>query len=61
MTNLTNQENVVQDADDKRKQISAVSTDEELSNIIKYQYAYSASSKMINVIDEMLETMVSMI
>lgn len=61
LTNLANQENVVQDADDKRKQISAVSTDEELSNIIKYQYAYTASSKMINVLDEMLETMVSMI
>ena len=58
---LENQEDIVADADDKRTQISGVSIDEELANIIKYQYAYGASSKMINVIDEMLELVVNII
>ena len=34
--------------------------DEELSNMLKFQYSYTASSKMINVIDEMLETIIRM-
>ncbi len=38
-----------------REQIVGVSSDEELSNMIKFQNAYNASSRYINVIDEMLE------
>lgn len=61
LTTLENQEDVVNDANDKRTQISGVSIDEELGNIIKWQYAYGASSKMITVIDEMLELVVNII
>jgi len=61
LANLENQETIVNDADAKRTAISGVSIDEELSNIIKYQYAYGASSKMINVVDEMLELIVNLI
>lgn len=38
-----------------REQIVGVSSDEELSNMIKFQNAYNASSRYINVISEMLE------
>lgn len=38
-----------------REQIVGVSSDEELSNMIKFQNAYNASSRYINVIDELLE------
>lgn len=38
-----------------REQIVGVSSDEELSNMIKFQNAYNASSRYINVVDEMLE------
>ncbi|MBD5460943.1 MAG: hypothetical protein HDR26_08405, partial [Lachnospiraceae bacterium] len=38
-----------------REQVIGVSTDEELSNMIKFQNAFNASSRYINVIDEMLE------
>ncbi|MDE5780883.1 MAG: flagellar hook-associated protein FlgK [Lachnospiraceae bacterium] len=41
--------------DDQRKQITGVSSDEELSNMIKFQHAYNASSRYITVISEMLE------
>ncbi len=38
-----------------REQVVGVSSDEELSNMIRYQNAYNASSRYINVISEMLE------
>ena len=38
-----------------REQIVGVSSDEELTNMIRYQNAYNASSRYINVISEMLE------
>lgn len=38
-----------------REQVVGVSSDEELSNMIKFQNAYNASSRYINVIDELLE------
>lgn len=42
-----------------REQIVGVSSDEELSNMIKFQNAYNASSRYINVIDQMLEHIIS--
>ncbi|MDE7045037.1 MAG: hypothetical protein K2O97_08515 [Acetatifactor sp.] len=36
-----------------------VSSDEELSNMIKFQNAYNASSRYINVISEMLEHIIN--
>ena len=50
-----NQERTVEAALTARDQITAVSSDEELSNMIKFQSAYNASSRFINVVDEMLE------
>ena len=52
---FTNQENTVAAAESARDQIHAVSSDEELSYMIKFQSAYNASSRFINVVDEMLE------
>ncbi|MBQ7358948.1 MAG: flagellar hook-associated protein FlgK [Lachnospiraceae bacterium] len=50
-----NQETTVQATYEAREQIVGVSTDEEISNMIKFQNAYNASSRYINVISEMLE------
>ena len=49
------QENMVNSVDDKRLDIMSVSSDEELTNLIKFQHAYNASARYINVVDEMLE------
>ena len=38
-----------------REQVVGVSSDEELTNMIRYQNAYNASSRYINVVSEMLE------
>ena len=47
-------------ADNKRQQIIGVSTDEELTNMIKYQNAYNAASRYINVITTMIDTLLNM-
>jgi len=43
-----------------RDGISAVSLDEEMTNIIKYQHAYAAAAKLISVGDEMLSTLLEL-
>ncbi len=54
-----NQVNTVESTQSAREQVIGVSTDEELSNMIKFQNAYNASSRYINVISEMLEHIIS--
>ena len=43
----------------QRQQVMGVSSDEELTKMIRYQNAYNASSRFINVINEMLEHLVT--
>lgn len=50
-----NQKAMVDSIEDKRTGVTGVSSDEELTYLIKYQQAYNASARYINVIDEMLE------
>lgn len=54
-----NQTTTVEAAQSAREQIIGVSSDEELSNMIKFQNAYNASSRYINVISELLEHIIS--
>ncbi|MCR4694901.1 MAG: flagellar basal body protein [Pseudobutyrivibrio sp.] len=44
-----------EEIESSRQGVIGVSSDEELSSIIKYQSAYNASSRYINVINEMIE------
>ncbi|MDO5572594.1 MAG: flagellar hook-associated protein FlgK [bacterium] len=46
--------------DDAREAVMGVSSDEELTNMIKFQNAYNASSRYINVISDMLETLLNL-
>jgi flagellar hook-associated protein 1 FlgK len=39
--------------------ISNVSMDEEMTNMMKYQFAYGASARVITVLDEMFESIVN--
>jgi flagellar hook-associated protein 1 FlgK len=54
-----NQATLAGNINNQRQQVSGVSSDEELTNLIKYQHAYNASSRYINVIDQMLEHVLS--
>ena len=45
--------------DNQRQQVLGVSSDEELTHMIKFQQAFNAASRYITVIDEMLEHVVT--
>ncbi|MFA5577406.1 MAG: flagellar hook-associated protein FlgK [Tissierellaceae bacterium] len=54
-----NQDFLIKSIDEKRKGISAVSLDEEMADMIRFQHSYTANSRIINAIDEMIETVVN--
>ncbi|WP_102273787.1 flagellar hook-associated protein FlgK [Cytobacillus massiliigabonensis] len=59
---IKNTENtaILADAVDvNRQSVSAVSMDEEMSNMIKFQHAYNASARNITVVDEMLDKIIN--
>ena len=54
----TQQQSVI-DIENMRQGVVGVSSDEELSNMIKFQHAYNASSRYINTVSEMIEHLIS--
>lgn len=54
-----NQDFLIKSIDEKRKSLSSVSLDEEMADMIKFQHSYVANSRVINAIDEMIETIVN--
>lgn len=54
-----NQTSTVEATQGAREQVIGVASDEELSNMIKFQNAYNASSRYINVISQMLEHVIN--
>ncbi|MBM7645038.1 flagellar hook-associated protein 1 FlgK [Scopulibacillus daqui] len=50
---------LMQNADQRRQSVSGVSLDEEMINLIQYQQAYTASARMINVVNDMLDTLIN--
>ena len=60
-TNSLYQEDITANLAAYRESVSGVSLDEEMVNLIKYQNAFSAAAQLINVADEMMETVVNMI
>ncbi len=55
----TNQVSVTSNIDAKRQSQTGVSSEEELTNMMKFQNAYNASSRYINVISDMLDHIIS--
>lgn len=54
-----NQSGLTASLDNERQEVMSVSSDEELSNMIKYQQAYNASSRYINVITAMMDSVIN--
>lgn len=50
-----NQAAMTENIEEQRMSVGGVSSDEELTNMIRYQHAYSAASRYINVVDQLLE------
>jgi flagellar hook-associated protein 1 FlgK len=53
------QNKLVEAADASRQSITGVSMDEEMTNMMKYKFAYDAASRVLNIIDSMMETIVN--
>jgi flagellar hook-associated protein 1 len=45
----------------QRQSVSGVSLDEEMTNLIQFQHAYSAAGRMISTMDQMLDTVIGMV
>jgi flagellar hook-associated protein 1 FlgK len=49
---------VVNTLEDRRSQVSGVSLDEEMTNLVKFQHAYSAAGRAMSTLNDMLDTLV---
>ncbi len=56
---MDNEESLAKGLDNKRQEIMGVSSDDELGNMIKYQQAYNAASRYVNVVSEMIESLIN--
>ena len=54
-----NQQVVVDELKQKRQEISGVSLDEEMSEMVKFQHGYNAAAKVMSTMDEMLNTLIN--
>ncbi len=59
--NFEIQSGVVQALENQRQSIMGVSLEEEMINLIRYQNAFSAASRFIGALDEMLQTVINMV
>lgn len=50
---------LINQIEERRQEISNVSLDEEMANMLKYQHSYIANSRVINAIDEMIDQIVN--
>lgn len=51
---------MVQSLESYRQEVSGVSLDEEMINLVQFQHAYNAAAKLITTADEMLESLLAM-
>ncbi len=54
----TNQASMADSINNQRTSVTGVSSDDELTNLIKFQHGYNAASRYINVVSEMLKDIV---
>jgi flagellar hook-associated protein 1 FlgK len=60
-TDSTNSATVVNTLSTARSQVSGVSLDEEMTNLVKFQHAYAAAGRAMSTMNEMLDTLVNMV
>ncbi|MBT2657818.1 flagellar hook-associated protein FlgK [Bacillus sp. ISL-18] len=54
-----NSEVIINQVENRRQSVSGVSLDEEMANMIKYQQAYNAAARVVNVMDECLDKIIN--
>lgn len=50
---------LIEQVEYKRQALTAVSLDEEMSNLIRYEHSYNAAARIVNALDEMLDLIVN--
>lgn len=56
---VNGQKQLLQAADNQRSAISGVSMDEEMANMLKFQYSYNAATKVISLMDECFDNIIN--
>jgi flagellar hook-associated protein 1 len=63
VANATNAQSIAQAAvdaaEDRRQNVSGVSLDEEMANMLRFQRGYQASARAMSTIDDMLDTLIN--
>lgn len=54
-----NQQTLTQQVDDEREQLAGVNLDEETINMVAAQHAYEAGSKLLTILDSILDTLIN--
>jgi flagellar hook-associated protein 1 FlgK len=57
----TTQGNLVQSLDTQRQSVSGVNVDEETIDLLRYQRAFEATSKTVNILNEVYQTIIGMV
>jgi flagellar hook-associated protein 1 FlgK len=55
------QQSMVSNLENYREEVSGVSLDEEMVNLLKFQHAYQAAAKLVTTVDDLLQTIMDMI
>jgi flagellar hook-associated protein 1 FlgK len=58
--NLSYHKALAADLDSRQNEVSGVSLDEEMSNLIKFQHSYQAAAKLIMTADQMMQTLLGL-
>ena len=56
-----NQTLVIQNLENQRDAVAGVSLDEEMSRLIQYEQGYTAAARLLNTVDEMIDTLLSVV
>ncbi|TAK32253.1 MAG: flagellar hook-associated protein FlgK [Chloroflexota bacterium] len=56
---VTSQQAFLNNIDENRQSANGVSLDEEMINLVKYQRGYQAAARLVNMVDETLDTIVN--
>jgi flagellar hook-associated protein 1 len=60
-SNVSAHESIISQLENRRQSVSGVSVDEEAASVLQFQRAYQASAKMIQMVDELLQTTLGMV
>lgn len=54
-----NQETILANLQEQKSEVSGVSLDEEMTNLIQFQHAYQANAKIISTVNELLDVVIN--